>query len=131
MSGTYEEARVDCRTALGGIASGSTSRYVDGPTTVGWSKRPVSIDPSPKDRRFLYRGNDRNILQCTDRPEREWLWVERRVHIEQWVRNKQRVCIERRHWRPQLVHPAMRERTAVQRIVQLTKQLPLRRMLFR
>jgi hypothetical protein len=40
--------------------------------------------------------NDRDILQRTQRSERRSLRVERRVHIEQCVRNKQRVCIERR-----------------------------------
>jgi hypothetical protein len=117
-----EETRVYFRTAHGGVASCSTSRCVDGPTTVGWSKRPVGTDPSPNDRRFLHRGNDRDILQRTQRPERKWLRVARRVHIEQSVRIERRICIERRRWRHQLVHPAMHERTAVQRIVRLTKQ---------
>jgi len=98
MSGTYEEARVDCRTALGGIASGSTSRYVDGPTTVGRSKRSVSTDPSPNDRRFLHRGNDRDVLQRTHRPEHGWLRIARRYGIEQRYRIEQRVCIEQRVW---------------------------------
>ena len=51
------------------------------------------------------------------RAERRWLRVERAVHIEQWVRNKQRVCIERRRWR---VLATMPERTAFQRTVQLS-----------
>jgi hypothetical protein len=60
-----------------------------------------------------------------------WPIIGWRVHIKQRirskqflrnsVRNKRRVCIDRRRWRPQL-HPAMPEGTAVQRIVQLTKR---------
>ena len=118
--GADEETRVDLRAVLGDVASRSAGRYVAEPTTVGRSERPVSTDPSSNDRRFLHRGNDRDILQRPQRSERKWLRVERRVHIEQGVRNKQRVCIERRRWWHQLIHPALPERTAIQRAVQLS-----------
>ena len=91
-----EESLIDFRLALGGVASGSAGCYLVEPTTVGRSERPVRSNRRPNDRRFLHRGNDGDILQRTQRPERRWIRVERRVHIEQRVRNGQRVCIERR-----------------------------------
>ena len=83
LSGTNEETRVDLCTALGGVASGSAARYVVERTTVEWSERPDHTDRSPKDWRFLHRGNDRDILQRNHRAEHEWLRVAQRVHIEQ------------------------------------------------
>jgi len=108
QSGSDEDICFDCRTALDGVASRSASRYIAEPTTVGRSEHPVRRDRSPKDWRFLQRGNDRDILQRTQRPERRWLRAEGRVDIEQWGRIKWRFCTERWRWRHQLVHPAMR-----------------------
>jgi hypothetical protein len=93
-----------------------------GQCTVERSARPVHAGRSPNDWRFLHRGNDRDVLQRTHKAEHEWLRVARRIHIEQWGRIKRRICIERRWWH-QLVYSAMRERTSVQRTLQLTKQL--------
>jgi len=81
-----EESLIDFRLALGGVASGSAGCYLVEPTTVGRSERPVRSDRGPNDRRFLHRGNDRDILQRTQRPERRWLRVEGLVHFGQWGR---------------------------------------------
>src|SRR5262249_7120140 len=120
-SGTDEETRVDLCTALGGVASRSAARYVAESTTVGRRERPVDTDRSPKDWRFLHRGNDRDVLQRDHRAEHGWLRAEPRVHIEEWGLTKRRICIERRRWCHQPVDPTLLKRTAVQRTVQLTK----------
>ena len=46
----------------GGLAGHSASRYVERPTTVGWSSRSVSTFPSPNNRRHLRGNDDRNFL---------------------------------------------------------------------
>jgi hypothetical protein len=58
--------------------------------------KPVTIDASGNDRRFLSRGNDDNVLQRTHRPEHEWL------RIKRWV------CIEWR-WRQHVFHSDLRK----------------------
>jgi hypothetical protein len=65
---------------------------------------------SPNDRRYLHRGNDRDVLKPTHEPEHEWLRIERRVRIERW------------RWRQYVVHPALDRIPAGQRTVQLIKQ---------
>jgi len=66
---------------------------------LGGQSGRVRSDPSPNDRRFLHRGNDRDILQRSQRSKRRWLRIgpviDRRARIEQRIRNK-RVCIGRR-----------------------------------
>ena len=117
-----EESLIDFRLALGGVASRSAGCYLAEPATVGRSERPIRSNQTPNDRCFLHRGDDRDILQRTQRPERRWLRVKGRVHVKQWGWIERRVCIRWRRWGRQFVHAAMRKRAAIQRTVQLTKQ---------
>ena len=78
-----EESLIDFRLALGGVASRSAGCYLAEPATVGRSERPIRSNQSPNDRCFLHRGDDRDILQRTQRPERRSLRVKGRVHVKQ------------------------------------------------
>lgn len=117
-----EDTRVHSGTALGGLSGRSASRYVERnasrydqrPATVRRSSRPVSSVASADDRRYLHGGNDRDILQRPQRPELEWLRIERRVWIERRVR------IERRCRQQHIVHPGLPGISAGQPTLQLT-----------
>jgi len=115
VKASHHEETGDNRCAtLNGVVGCSASRDVERPTTVrhrrpvstvrpttvGGSGPPVSTVAGPDDGRFLHRGNDRDVLQCTQRPEHEWLWIERRVRSEQ------------RGPQQDVVHPPLRERNA-------------------
>ena len=81
---------------------------------------PVSTVAGPDDGRFLHRGNDRDVLQCTQRPEHEWLWIERRVRSERRVRVERLVRSEPRRPQQHVVRPPLRKRNAGERTVRLT-----------
>ena len=83
------------------------------------SLSPVSMVASPDDRRYLHRGNDRDVLKPTHEPEHEWLRIERRVRIERW------------RWRQYVVHPALDRIPAGQRTVQLINKTRLSLVAFR
>ena len=124
MSSEYEEAhayRCARRRHLGRLTRRGATRYIERPVTLGDPRRAVSPHASPEprsnDRRFLHRGNDGDILQRRHLAQHEWLWDEERFRTEQ------RRLIERRR-REHVVDPALPGRTAIQRIVQLSKTKP-------
>ena len=78
----HEETGDNCCATLNGVVGCSASRDVKRPATVrhrrpvstarpttdGGSGPPVSTVAGPDDGRFLHRGNDLNVLQCTRGP---------------------------------------------------------------
>ena len=130
----HEETGDNCCATLNGVVGCSASRDVERPATVrhrrpvstawpttgGGSGPPVSTVAGPDDGRFLHRGNDRDVLQCTQRPEHEWLWIERRVRSERRVRVERRVRSEPRRPQQHVVRPPLRKRNAGERTVRLT-----------
>jgi hypothetical protein len=66
-----EDTRVDRRTAYCGVARGSANVTN---TTANRCKRPEKQFATPKHRRYLPGGNNRDVLQRTHRPEQRGLW---------------------------------------------------------
>jgi hypothetical protein len=118
MSSGYEEAHTYRCTCLFGLGRrGRLTRYcatrsVEWPVTIDGPRRAVSshasTEPRSDDWRFLYRGNDGDILQRRHRTQHEWLWDKERLRIAQRVR------IEQRRRRGHVVNPALPDRTAIQ-----------------
>jgi hypothetical protein len=98
-----------------------------------WPATNKHKQPKLDDRRDLHRGNDRDILQCTERPEHEWLRIARRSRIErrngiEWRVRRGRWhgigfgrggCIRRRRWYQHIVHSDLRGFSFGRRVVQL------------
>jgi hypothetical protein len=72
-----------------------------------WPATNKHKQPKLDDRRDLHRGNDRDILQCTERPEHEWLRIARRSRAEERDRVAgQARPVARDRVRPRRLHPA-------------------------
>ena len=112
----HEETRVDHCCAFGDAASRSASRYRhnNGHLNRHLNRHNGDLNRH-NNRRYLRRGNGRDILQRTRRREHEWLRIEQRDRVERRVR------IERWDCQQHIVHSGLPGVSAGERTVQLNQ----------
>jgi hypothetical protein len=86
-------------------------------TLQGVPSAPTPVPSQGPTTGVLHRGNDGDILQCRHRTQHERLWNEER-RIEQRIDQRDRI---KRRRRGDVIDPTLPDRTAIQRLVQLTK----------
>jgi hypothetical protein len=112
-------------TANSQLANSNTANALGVTTGTPTTGPATNNQPKPDDRHDLHRGNDRDILQRSERPEHERLRIARRIRIEWRNRVERRIGIGRRgrigrRRRCQhIIDPDLRGLSDRQRVVQL------------
>jgi len=111
-----EETLADCCAALGRVAG----RGAVSTAAARYERRDKQFD-THQYRRYLPRGNGCDVLQCTYRPEPEWLWFKRLCRIKRGIRLERWVWLKRARRRCRAVssYSDLLRISPGQRIVQL------------